>query len=677
MRWRLIVFVGVLGSYLFLFSSFPSNSLTGNRKADNFRAASTAELKGFTFLDQESLTEPIPKYVHPTKVPTPPPKPRPTKPQSVKKEEEQGEGQGDRLQSAVTPPPPLDAAPTSTKERSQFIEPPPASVSTLATKGEQGEQPTTAARNSEGNYFEVPDNVNILLPPEEAKGKEEDTSKSTGKTTEATPPEDQETPPETVTPKSTGKTTEELSEDQETFQAPQIAGSQQSLGECDQPSQFPLDVYEQMKLESPEKLFYLADIISLGYDGTFGGKRYEVEIRPLDEFKCKCHFPINSYAAVCSGYSFFEVLVTGMATPGIWVNYDQKRASYVAEFVLPLPGPYEIKARLVFLDYNNWDGIYHRSTFGWMIKTQKFRVLFPNVTERPVQEGVRSFDSHPDNNPNEGFNRRFYLRQCKGSHFKGYLPGYWNQLLLMWQPYRCLPHPSHPLPKDVAEILNGKWVMFLGDSNTRTLFRTFCDISGNQMVFTNKIFACVGSSFVITEVIFWPTSPEAKNITAYSLQEYVDLAYNKSTPIPDPVLKSKRYPDFYFISPGSHSFDKTGDFLANWILNDWNNTRPEVITNKQIGMLLVTASCGSKIPKTVDLYGMELLQNNLRIKSTNDGVIKLFQNIGPIFDFFSSTHPLTIMQHTADAVHFKSEVYQNHVRLVLAYLYQRWILQVE
>jgi len=440
---------------------------------------------------------------------------------------------------------------------------------------------------------------------------------------------------------------------------------------CDSPSDFSLKLYNELKLNNPEKLFYLAELTDMGFDGKFHGRRYQGEIKPLDDFKCQCG-DSTSFADVCSPHSFFDVLISGPVLTAVFPEYDTERAAYTFQFVIPVLGTYLLDANLTFFAYHNWSDFYPtKNHFKSKIKEPAFRAAFPNMTERPVVNGKgRKLDITPDklNKGSKELASQTTRRDCAASDLKGPLPGFWDQHLSIWQPYQC-NLPSKDLSPDVVgKILSGKWIMFLGDSNTRNLFRAVCRMANAKVELEQKKFVCMGKDFAITEIMYWPGDQPVKTILTSGFQLFVDYVHKAEYVIESPVMREKKSPDYIFVSGGSHAPNRAGSTVTDLIFSEWNEASPEILQDGKLGILFTTSSCVSKIPKREDLENMELIQNNVRVHSVNKAHIKQFQGQLPLFDFFSMTYPVSTSLRSVDALHFPQSIYDNQARMVYIFL---------
>jgi len=422
--------------------------------------------------------------------------------------------------------------------------------------------------------------------------------------------------------------------------------------------------FNSTAMDSPESLFILEKPTFVREDPKNHVVVFRGRIRPLPELNCHCN-PPEPYRQACNEYSVFEVTARSKEhLHAVLPEFNPKTISYEFELLLPAAGEYKVTAWIFLWNHQDIKDCFisrkqYLNAF-WNSSEEKKKLL--RIREKAVLEGETKVEvqDYPV------FHPLFPPSLCSPDDFSGYLPGSWGDESTYWKPYSCTLGFRSLNKEEVRKALSGLWIMFLGDSNTRKLFQSLCKISNGHESSNDTDYSCTGKDFVFTERIYWFGH---NSIPGLDLVETVRNAKGK---VPDnPKLKAKKKPDFVFYSFGSHTPRLTGDIMPSTIVKVIEDEHPDWIEEKKLGILMTTASVGTKIPKRQEFYGMQLLQNNQRIKWVNDAIVTFFQEKAAIFDFFSTTLPLALSKRTVDAVHFNSEVYELHGRMLLTFIQQR------
>jgi len=414
-------------------------------------------------------------------------------------------------------------------------------------------------------------------------------------------------------------------------------------------------VLEDLELDSasqPERLFVLRDVILGDLDPAFGGALTVTGIiSPASHLLQRCGEP--QLEAVCSNVNSFEVVALGTSDVMVSTVTVFDDASHTHRFTLHLPvnGTYQLRVTLEFFDY---PGLLENFVLpGWQDQprrhpTPKNSTLLSlkDIVNSPLELQVVVKGRDPG------------LPACSLKHFEGFLPGYWTGPK-MWEPFACEMSRMCPLPASLTTpFLTNKWIMLVGDSNTRRLLELICRHSGKK--FSRKPFwMCVGTNFLFSLRIFRPYNTPFSKFISLTLNETAAKTGVESTMVPA-VLLDKTEPDLVLLSIGTHVPEATGPAISKILLESLEEVRPAWVQSRKVVLLLTTAVCNPKLLELPKHKHMVYSQNNPRINSINHGSLESVAGKAYVLDFFSTTHPLALLSRSLDPAHFERDLYIHH-----------------
>ena len=422
-------------------------------------------------------------------------------------------------------------------------------------------------------------------------------------------------------------------------------------------------VLEELELDSasqPERLFVLRDVTLGDQDPAFGGALTVTGIiSPASHLLQRCGDP--QLEAVCSNVNTFEVIAVG--TSDVLVStiavFDDTSHTHRFTLHLPVNGTYRLRVTLEFFDY---PGLLENFAFpGWRDQARQLPTLknstllrLKDIVNSPLelQAVVKEWDSG--------------LSTCNLKNFEGFLPGYWKGPKI-WKPFACGMSRLYPLPASLTTpFLTNKWIMLVGDSNSRRILELICRRCGKK--FSIKPFwMCIGTNFLFSLHIYHPFEPPFSEFLLLTLNETAAKTGVKSTTIPA-GLRDKTEPDLVLLSIGTHAQEATGPTISKMVLESLEEVRPTWVQSRKVVLLLTTASCSQKLLALPKLKHMVYFQNNPRINSVNHGSLESFAGKAYVLDFFSTTHPLALLSRSQDPVHFERDVYIQHFVHILHFL---------
>lgn len=140
------------------------------------------------------------------------------------------------------------------------------------------------------------------------------------------------------------------------------------------------------------------------------------------------------------------------------INCDPNNKTYLANFVLPIPGFYTIKIETHYVGCEIFEPL--TST------TREF-----NVTAIPPPFNISSFQCTQKDLENARLGYWYSQDSCQKPHCTGKLvQKKWMDANEFWSPFHC--HLHFYSPESIIEKLSGKTIMFLGDSTTEELIES-------------------------------------------------------------------------------------------------------------------------------------------------------------------------------------------------------------
>ncbi|KAJ3416793.1 hypothetical protein HDV05_000167 [Chytridiales sp. JEL 0842] len=274
--------------------------------------------------------------------------------------------------------------------------------------------------------------------------------------------------------------------------------------------------------------------------------------------------------------------------------------------------------------------------------------------------------------------------------------GYWNLSTANPPHFRSICGTSifHPQKKIDIKPLRGKWVMFIGDSNTRMMFRSFhrtllgpvhtlSPYTGNLTIKNEYDFAgYLNQGALLSYFFFFPGDGKTGlRELQFNASTYF---WNSSHITPaalaevSPELKRKIEPDYVVLSVGSHSpSDPRGAVRATeQLLKSAGFIPPD--RSKGLGkgcfdsrfLLVNTIATDSYMLSTKSTLDTEIrrlayLQNNPRISILNQEIERTFGGC-TIVDGYGLTLPLAVEGLFNDPAHPKPFVHQTLSSIIMA-----------
>lgn len=410
-------------------------------------------------------------------------------------------------------------------------------------------------------------------------------------------------------------------------------------------------------VKTPEALFTLARLTTEEWDPVKLAMRVSGVISPIPSLQCRCENGLGGpeVLAACGPHSYFEVSAEGPALLATLPAFDNLTGEWVFDLLIPLAGKYVVTARLHFFSFadllkdfaSKEEALQHHAAHSPRKKFVGRAVNRGNVTlEVAIRpELIRGAED-----------KRATL--CSLNDYRGNLPGYWANRVTLWQPYTCTPQRT----PDRKKLLATKWIALLGDSNSRNLFQHLTYKLGvHKDGRWSTRFACIGEDWVITFAQFWPWNLDLQAYFGRGLGGIMDEVGPNIT-LPE-GFRVRRTPDFFFISYGSHTQERTGENYVAEILQTAHRSFPDLHRDQpRFAVLMTTATASEKIPGG-DFEKYYLIQNNPRINLVNQEGLGLYDRNTGVLDYFSTTLPLTATNRSRDAVHFQNPLYTPHAVL--------------
>lgn len=427
---------------------------------------------------------------------------------------------------------------------------------------------------------------------------------------------------------------------------------------------------------SPESVFEVSEFeaVQQGINTVWSGR-----IFPGSDLCCTPGASADD--RLCGGRSFFSVLVQGEGTLSaasvVNVNEQALRegkgnstiplsASWVIEFALPsMPGEYTIKT---YIDNFHFRSIYQdfkamgqSAAFAYIDRIARNGIIRP--TRRLLSRGGVQKIVQPDSSSIPGRPQTCFEQPTAGKHE---LWGYWNFTHESEPPTFstfCGKAVTKDILADARHRLNGKWIMFVGDSNVRAIYQGLA--SRRMLKVTLTPLGEFRSTFYVNHLLvsyvkWYPDLPTLHFLNSTASEYLTPLNEAGKIKIPNTnetaELFAKKQPDFVVLCVGAHNpFDPNAAPLKTAELLSAQGVAPQRDASGKCAdtrFLFMTsfATDSVKLSSMQKLRQISVFQNNPRLALQNDVAKRIFDGC-TFVDGFYPTLPLSTAGLFRDAAH--------------------------